>query len=253
MDRAEYLESIGLHLGWNKNLVKCQICHGRWHSIDYETCYDCRPPWLRFDRREFSDDQRIDIMDRDNYQCSACGTRDEYLQVDHIKPCALGGEADLWNGQVLCAKCNHEKASDWWATKWPERRIELMHFYLTFGWPWLSYRERETLVDEALSKREVIGYSEFCGTVETAWLESPERKVIITKQHPRALTAGEQGAMPEYIQVYGWIEERKAVFYGDQFTWHSHVRGSPEIPRWAEEMADLCPDRCACVISDEVI
>lgn len=241
MSRAEYLDNLGLHLGWNKDLVKCQICHDRWHSAYYETCYECRPPWLRFARKEFSDNQRIDILERDNYQCAACGTRDEYLQIDHIKPCAIGGEPDLWNGQVLCAGCNLRKASNWWNTQWPEKRIELMHFYLTFGWPWLDYVEQETLVAEASNRREVFGYQKMSGIVESSWLESEsaERKIVIVSQTPRALAFDEQGPMPQYVNIVdGWIEGRRVVDFSDRFTWHARVGGSSPIPQWAQEMAD---------------
>lgn len=240
-DRKEYLEDIGLGLGWNKNLVKCQVCRGRWHSVEYETCYDCRPPWLQFNRREFTQGQRIDIMERDDYKCASCGVRDEYLQIDHIKPCALGGEADLWNGQVLCGTCNLEKAHNWRKTKWPEARIRLMHLYLTFGWPFLSYEERELLVAEASNRREVIGYHRFSGIVETAWLEAImlEKKIVIAKQTPSALGEGVHGPVPQFVNIVeGVMEDSRAVFYGDRFAWHAHIGGMGELPDWAIEMAD---------------
>lgn len=240
-DREEYLQSIGLELGWNKNLVKCQICHGRWHSAEYETCYDCRPPWLRFHRREFTQDQRIDIMERDDYKCVSCGTRDEYLQIDHVKPCALGGEADLWNGQVLCGACNLRKAGNWWNTEWPEKRIRLMHMYLTFGWPFLGYEERELLVTEALGRRSVVGYHKFSGIVESAWLESAilDQKIIIIKQTPMPLANGEAGPSPQFVNIVdAMMVDSRPVFYGERFTWHAHVSGVREPADWVLMMAD---------------
>jgi len=248
VDREEYLEDIGLHLGWNKGLVKCQICRDRWHRIDYETCYDCRPSWLRFDRREFSANQKMDIMERDDFRCTACGERDEYLQVDHIMPCACGGEADVWNGQVLCSTCNGKKAANWSHTRWPKKRNELIHFYLTFGWSWLNYKERNLLVAEASNKRKLIGYYPFSGFAETSWLESKcmERNFIIVTATPgvkflgtRLVLNGEHGPVPPYINITsGQTVDRRTLWHGNRFTWHAHVSEMPDPAEWAVQMAD---------------
>lgn len=244
-ERGEYLEDMGLHLGWNKGKVKCQICHDRWHSVDYETCYNCRPSWLSFDRREFSADQKIDIMERDDFRCTACEERDEYLQVDHIMPCSRGGEADVWNGQVLCSRCNGEKAGNWANTRWPKKRNELIHFYLTFGWSWLSYKERNLLISEASNKRELIGYYPLSGLAETSWLES-KRKVVIITATPSVRFSGtrlvlnkEQGPVPPYINITsGQIEDSRVFWHGNRFAWHARVGEVVDPPEWAVLMAD---------------
>lgn len=248
-DRGEYLEDIGLKLGWNKNLRKCQVCHDRWHSAEYETCYDCRPNWLFFDRREFTQDQRMEIFERDDYKCAKCGTRDEFLQIDHIMPCMRGGEADLWNGQVLCMSCNLEKAGDWHNSQWPRRRNELIHFYLTFGWGWLSYEERELLVSEASNKRMITGYFPFSGIVDPQWLEdrATEGRIVIIDSRPKVslingrvlLPAHQVGPVPAYINVVSaQLQQQRPLGHGGRFGWHTHVRGLTEPPQWAIEEAN---------------
>jgi predicted restriction endonuclease len=61
---------------------------------------------------DFSEEQKETIKKRDGYRCVVCGkgTADGVeLQVDHIKPKDLGGEATIDNGQTLCAKHNFMK------------------------------------------------------------------------------------------------------------------------------------------------
>ena len=48
------------------------------------------------------------VLNRDNFQCRSCGSR-EHLEVDHIIPLAKGGANDLSNLQTLCYKCNQKK------------------------------------------------------------------------------------------------------------------------------------------------
>lgn len=54
-------------------------------------------------------DWRKKILERDNYSCVNCGSR-EMLEIDHIKPLALFPSLalDLNNGRVLCHSC-HKK------------------------------------------------------------------------------------------------------------------------------------------------
>ena len=52
------------------------------------------------------------FLDRDGYQCVVCGRGKKEgveLHVDHIKPKSLGGKADIFNGQTLCAQHNFLK------------------------------------------------------------------------------------------------------------------------------------------------
>ena len=61
---------------------------------------------------DFTQQQKKAILERDNYRCVICGRgiKDGVeLQVDHIKPKDLGGEATIENGQTLCAQHNFRK------------------------------------------------------------------------------------------------------------------------------------------------
>ena len=57
--------------------------------------------------QNFTEEQKKEILKRDNYKCVICGKGIEdgiELHVDHIKPKDLGGKAIIENGQTLCAK-----------------------------------------------------------------------------------------------------------------------------------------------------
>ena len=61
---------------------------------------------------DFTPYQRRIILERDEYKCVTCGRGRKdgvELQVDHIKPRDLGGEATVANGQTLCAEHNLRK------------------------------------------------------------------------------------------------------------------------------------------------
>lgn len=58
---------------------------------------------------------RFKIMQRDNFKCRICGASPALnagvtLHVDHIMPCAKGGQATMENLQTLCSKCNLGKS-----------------------------------------------------------------------------------------------------------------------------------------------
>lgn len=60
-------------------------------------------------QENFTADQRLKILQRDNYRCVICGKGRENgmeLHVDHIKPKELGGKAAIENGQTLCSEHN---------------------------------------------------------------------------------------------------------------------------------------------------
>ncbi len=64
------------------------------------------------DNEEFSEVQKKEILKRGEYKCAVCGRgpNEGYeLHVDHIQPRALGGKADISNGQVLCSMHNMRK------------------------------------------------------------------------------------------------------------------------------------------------
>ena len=66
-------------------------------------------------RLEFSTKTRKKAITRAGGKCEKCGSALKVgeAEVDHILPCALGGEPSLSNAQVLCRICHREKtASD---------------------------------------------------------------------------------------------------------------------------------------------
>lgn len=61
---------------------------------------------------DFSEADKKIILKRDGFKCVICGLGRHNgvdLQVDHIKPKELGGEAVVVNGQTLCASHNYIK------------------------------------------------------------------------------------------------------------------------------------------------
>ena len=60
-------------------------------------------------RKEFSEKLKQEIRKRENYQCEKCG--ESAIQVDHIKPAALGGRSTYDNAQLLCDSCHDVKSA----------------------------------------------------------------------------------------------------------------------------------------------
>lgn len=62
-------------------------------------------------RREFSTKVKIEAFERAQGRCQNCtaALRPGKYRYDHILPCALGGESDLDNCQLLCANCDATK------------------------------------------------------------------------------------------------------------------------------------------------
>ena len=59
---------------------------------------------------------RFFIYSRDNYRCKLCGRseRQDYLEIDHIKPISKGGKSTLDNLQTLCRTCNKQKGNKYY-------------------------------------------------------------------------------------------------------------------------------------------
>jgi hypothetical protein len=51
--------------------------------------------------------RRLEIMDRDNFTCLACGSKTETLNVHHIKYGSTPWEIDEKYLVTLCEKCHH--------------------------------------------------------------------------------------------------------------------------------------------------
>lgn len=61
---------------------------------------------------DFTNQQKQEILQRDNYRCVICGRGQNEgleLHVDHIKPKDKGGKATIENGQTLCSIHNFRK------------------------------------------------------------------------------------------------------------------------------------------------
>lgn len=56
---------------------------------------------------------RYEVLRRDGFQCRTCGSKapDVELEVDHIRPVALGGLDVPENLQALCRSCNRGKSA----------------------------------------------------------------------------------------------------------------------------------------------
>lgn len=64
-------------------------------------------------RMEFTRKDKAKIIARANGRCEKCSAmlKTGEGEVDHILPCALGGEATVANGRLLCRVCHVEKTS----------------------------------------------------------------------------------------------------------------------------------------------
>jgi hypothetical protein len=65
-------------------------------------------------RLEFSRKTRKAITDRAAGKCERCQSvlKKSEGEIDHILPCALGGEPTVANGRLLCRTCHKEKTAD---------------------------------------------------------------------------------------------------------------------------------------------
>ena len=61
-----------------------------------EQAYGDRSTWMAI---------REKVLKRDGYKCTKCPCT-EYLQVDHIRPVAQGGQTVMQNLRTLCADCH---------------------------------------------------------------------------------------------------------------------------------------------------
>lgn len=75
--------------------------------------YEYDPRFIRErELEDFSEAQKERIFKRDGYRCVICGRgRADGVEIhaDHIKPKDFGGEAEIKNGQTLCAQHNFQK------------------------------------------------------------------------------------------------------------------------------------------------
>ena len=65
-------------------------------------------------RKRIKPKLRFTVLKRDNYTCQSCGATPQdgaKLEIDHIKPIAMGGSDDIENLQILCRECNLGKGA----------------------------------------------------------------------------------------------------------------------------------------------
>lgn len=62
-------------------------------------------------RKALSNKIRFEVFKRDNFTCQYCGRKapDVVLNVDHLKPVAVGGSNDMFNLITSCFECNNGK------------------------------------------------------------------------------------------------------------------------------------------------
>jgi HNH endonuclease len=77
---------------------------------DYLNAGAPMPDWMRTTRPSLSDTKRSIVLARDDFRCQHCGSELD-LQIDHVRPLALGGGNDVDNLQVLCKRCNTSKGA----------------------------------------------------------------------------------------------------------------------------------------------
>jgi 5-methylcytosine-specific restriction enzyme A len=61
--------------------------------------------------RKVSEKTKLDVKQRDNFQCILCGNK-ENLQIDHIIPLWKGGSNDIKNLQTLCSNHHYQKSRE---------------------------------------------------------------------------------------------------------------------------------------------
>lgn len=102
---------------FQKNLdsEKCPPCgkpKEKWsRRKDWRCCsIECTQMWWKAYRAVCWSNVRLEAIKRDNNTCIKCKRKKSNMQVDHIRPVALGGdEWDLDNLQTLCNLCHKEK------------------------------------------------------------------------------------------------------------------------------------------------
>lgn len=156
-DPEKYSGCYECFLDRRSEYIECIYC-GRWHSPKYGTCFRCRSQ--NPEREEAGAHLRRTILARDSFICRQCGA-DDWLQVDHVRPCRAGGRAWPWNLQTLCAACNRAKGDTWFEGGGNAyRQYEfLLRAYWTELRAYLTPDEREALRVEVAIWRTRNGYS----------------------------------------------------------------------------------------------
>ncbi|WP_084039452.1 HNH endonuclease signature motif containing protein [Demequina sp. NBRC 110053] len=65
------------------------------------------------DRRSFTRDQRLALVERDG-GCAMCGAPPSWCEAHHIRAWGEAGRTDLDNGLLLCTRCHHDLHRQGW-------------------------------------------------------------------------------------------------------------------------------------------
>jgi 5-methylcytosine-specific restriction endonuclease McrA len=147
-DNNQYSSCYQCYLERRADYLSCIYC-GRWHSPAYTMCFRCAgSPSGREERQEAARDLRQMVLTRDGFECYDCGGTSD-LQVDHVKPCAKGGNARPWNLLTRCLTCNQLKAATWYrGCVYEADREMLLRAYFTYLRAYLTQEERVALRKE---------------------------------------------------------------------------------------------------------
>jgi 5-methylcytosine-specific restriction endonuclease McrA len=156
-DAEEYSSCYHCFLERRSDYLSCIYC-GRWHNPKYEMCWRCAgEPSGRAEREEAARSLREAIMARDRFECYDCAATD-HLQIDHVKPCAKGGNARPWNLLTRCLTCNQLKGAQWYpGCVWEADREMLLRAYFTYLRGFLNEEERTALRAEVEAWRQEHG------------------------------------------------------------------------------------------------
>lgn len=121
-------------------------------------------------RKGITKKTRFEVFKRDKFTCQYCGAKapEVVLQIDHIKPVALGGDNDILNLVTSCDSCNQGKGAreltddsvvrvkQAQAEKLAERREQIEMMY---EWQLSLSNERDAKVEKACDLiEEITGY-----------------------------------------------------------------------------------------------
>jgi 5-methylcytosine-specific restriction endonuclease McrA len=118
------------HPRYNKEEYICDNCGQKFKEVPSHRSFEnkfcsqnCQSEWQKTITGEdhphykgghskgFTESERKEIFDRDNYTCQKCGDKTEELNAHHITPVYEDNskEHDIENGVTLCVECHAEK------------------------------------------------------------------------------------------------------------------------------------------------
>jgi len=143
--------------------------------------------------RDVSEKTKLEVKQRDNFQCVVCGDK-ENLQIDHKIPLWKGGSNDIKNLQTLCIVHHRQKSQE-------------------------EMKEYKIFVNDTLQKNN---YScSYCGArappsyLELTFKTAPEHGGIYTQDNLKTICKS-CASKPKAIKVNGSVvEEGKSIYDTD--------------------------------------